>query len=696
MSRLGIGVVFLLLTAVAGQAQDYALSFAGPGRFVRVEGMKLPAELRALTVELRYRVMGKNRQQVPVVSRWARRSGADDPGTFELAYGSTGKWVFRIRDIDGNVQTIVSGRQKPDDGWHHVAARWDGMTLSILVDGAESARKEVAKFGALYVSQRHLVIGVEPGKARRPPFFDGLVSDVAVWSVARPVEEVTKPVTGRARNRVAFLELRASAPTGQLTRRLPFTLRATLSEPLARSGWSSSRFDLTHHSFDGTVAWKDRKLLVRDARRVGVMWQRGADRSVHVAWFDPATGAQETVSLRCGKDEHLVTGAADAEANLYYLVVQALPFKRPRDQAVRATLHKASPKGEPLLHRELDTRPNALNVWSYNPSDLGSMQVSRGIVGAIFPHRMYKGGDGLRHQRAIAVTFSAKTLEVVSNLGQTSGHSKGSVLGLDAKGNFFGLDLGDNYPRGLHLHRFDARGRLSRVVYTYKTRHGTSPFRGSPRYDKISTGKTAFYKWSNDNGTYSRLGAVIEGPKSYHVVFSTARSPEGKVLDNSRAFPGCKDPWDLALLRIVKDFGKARGGSFVSDAILADKKKDNVSEEGGFFDFGGRWKRQRVTGVNWLTSYGTGEYALAPLASGTPDGGLVILWEKSVADKREVYVMRFDKKDRLVRAPTLLRKNLRLNPEDRLVRIGERVYFLAGDTRESLRMRLFSYRPRTP
>ena len=64
-------------------------------------------------------------------------------------------------------------------------------------------------------------------------------------------------------------------------------------------------------------------------------------------------------------------------------------------------------------------------------------------------------------------------------------------------------------------------------------------------------GKT-FYKWSNDNGTYTELGGVVEGRASYSVFFSTDRSPEGGVAPSS-SFTSLRDlitsstkPYDFA------------------------------------------------------------------------------------------------------------------------------------------------------
>jgi hypothetical protein len=80
------------------------------------------------------------------------------------------------------------------------------------------------------------------------------------------------------------------------------------------------------------------------------------------------------------------------------------------------------------------------------------------------------------------------------------------------------MDLGDNYPRGVHVHQFPTPGdtRKGRVVYGFKTRHGTTAASPDgteyPKYDEISTADTTFYKWSNDNGVYTEIAQCVIHP----------------------------------------------------------------------------------------------------------------------------------------------------------------------------------------
>ena len=79
---------------------------------------------------------------------------------------------------------------------------------------------------------------------------------------------------------------------------------------------------------------------------------------------------------------------------------------------------------------------------------------------------------------------------MVINHGQTSGHSFENQLTTSSEGEFIGLDLGDNFPRGIHLHKFNKSCIESRVVYTFKTEHGKEPQSPAgvqyPQYHEIS------------------------------------------------------------------------------------------------------------------------------------------------------------------------------------------------------------------
>ena len=232
------------------------------------------------------------------------------------------------------------------------------------------------------------------------------------------------------------------------------------------------------------------------------------------------------------------------------------------------------------------------------------MVYQNGMLGTILPRIIDSG-----HQVASVYVFSARDPSTFKDLGTASSHSFGNYVVPESRGGFLGVDLGDNYPRGVHLHRFSPTGMASHIVFTYKTVHLPFPRKeGSAVFKEISTSGKTYYTWSNDNGVYTELGGVVEGQASYSVIFATDRSPDGRVLDNRRAVEGHNDePRDLAMLRIIKEFDKVRGGTEVSDLLIAGGlPKGSQSETGGFYDFGGQWVPQRVTGVIWLTSFKSG------------------------------------------------------------------------------------------
>lgn len=192
-----------------------------------------------------------------------------------------------------------------------------------------------------------------------------------------------------------------------------------------------------------------------------------------------------------------------------------------------------------------------------------------------------------------------------------------------------------------------------------------------------------FYKWSNDNAVYTELGGLFEDKRSYTIVFATDQGLDGRVLDNSRAFGGCNDPRNLALVRVVKDFGRAAAGTeiedaLIEDALMASLPRKVVAETGGYFDFSGRWHKQRVVGVTWLTPYTKGEAAHAPQLLPREDGNLLLLWEKS-GGKSALHAMVIEPDGTVTTPEFALPFFTEFNRQDRVLAIGGHTYVLATD-----------------
>jgi hypothetical protein len=435
-------------------------------------------------------------------------------------------------------------------------------------------------------------------------------------------------------------------------------------------------------SWENNYTWNRQLFWVQNASQPGLVWQSKDDGQLYATWFSQDLYQAKTVKLPTESGMLLAAAASDASGNLYYLLVQS-GDGMPNDTR-SVTLLKTDATGKELKRSNPDASVEGMNITFFgslgSESNIGSMQVSNGEVALIIGRRMHRGADGLNHQGAIAVIFDASTLQTKKNLGQTSGHSFSNLLTLDQKGGFVGLDLGDNYPRGLNLHRISNTGLLSNVVYTFKTEHSTDCRPNAKNvcrfgvFSEASSDKTTYYKWSNDNATYTELGGLVESPNGWVVAFAGERS----ILDVTLAGSPIKEARDIGVLVVRKDFEKQPATTetnVVSDTLVISTGE---TAKGGFYDFGGRWNPQRSTGVNWLTSYPSDatRHASRVKTASLPNGDILILWEEwSTSAYLETKGMTIqtelnkDKKVSIktVQSPFSLGSTFRLNPRDEVI-----------------------------
>ncbi|HKP58484.1 MAG TPA: hypothetical protein VJV78_17280 [Polyangiales bacterium] len=505
--------------------------------------------------------------------------------------------------------------------------------------------------------------------------------------------------TPRPEQRLKTIEVKSTDPLGSITG-LPLhsigagVRGATVSTtPLGkyvqlRYSVPAQPFDTERDYTDGPGGWNNvygtgRPFFnVTDGQRFGVVWQARNATTVYVTWFgaDPAA-APETVILPLPSDAILAAATSDGAGNLYAFAIQG-GDGRPNSTRV-GTLLKTNARGAQLARSQPDMSASGLNVASFVTGAgsftwVADMQFSNGKLGLMFGRLMHQSSDTLNHQGGIAVVFDAQTLAVSANLQQTSGHSWDNVLTRDAQGNFLGIDLGDNYPRGLNLHRFNASGRTSRVVYTFKTLHGTTPSYGPgqptyPRYDEISDATHTYYRWSNDNNTYTELGGVIDTAQGIVAVFAGERPS----LDNRRVGALLNDARNLAMVTVRRDFSNAQLPSVPDDQVLFP---GNV-ETSSYYTFNGTQTAQRNTGVRWLTNYtSTAQNAsrvkLHPL--NTTDA--LIMWELWGANNyQNTYAMSVRPDGTVTQQAVELGTMFRLNRRDDIFDHNGRIYSVAGD-----------------
>lgn len=416
-------------------------------------------------------------------------------------------------------------------------------------------------------------------------------------------------------------------------------------------------------------------------QQVGVVWQEAASKRVYLTRFNTDLKGQTTTQVTMKAGMRLASAATD-QKSLYILLVQDGIVDQ---KSKTVTIQKADMNGKVLLEKNHDSGPSGMNITEFGEGNVASMTVSNGKVAVLIGRTMHKSPDGLNHQGGIGLVFSGANLNLIKNLGQTSGHSFENMLTTAASGEFLGIDLGDNYPRGVHLHLFSDAGIKSRVVYTFKTHHGESA--NSPsgktydRYNEASVGGKTFYKWSNDNNTYTELGAVVEVSDGFLVFFVGEPDANGKSINNGRAQGYLLDCRNVGFVKIKKSFST---GPFTNASVLPSDMvlSNGPAEESGFYDFGGGWSAQRNAGVSWLTAYknptedNASRLRAVPLAANS----ILLLWELwTQQDYKTTYAMRVDATGKALSQPVELGKNVRINRRDDVLVRNGKAYLVTGN-----------------
>merc|ERR1740123_511218 len=355
----------------------------------------------------------------------------------------------------------------------------------------------------------------------------------------------------------------------------------------------------------------------------GVVCQDQSSHNVYMTWFSLDLLSSEKIEIYNGRDI-LMAAAADGVGQLVLIMVSEV---RPAagDQPTTATAIKvSSSSGQEIARRSLDTNKQfpGLDIHEFSTSGASiAWNTNTGMLGLVLARTMTQSSDGLNHQGAIAIVIEASSLSVVRNRGQTSGHSFANSLTLSKDGSFLGMDLGDNYPRGVNVWKFDEvmAGWPNFIgmfkVYSFKTKHATSSAGGRyPVYTEISNSGTTYYKWSNDNNVYTELGhSGLQEVDDGILVFFAGEQPP---LDNSKVGGVLNLPRNVGFVKVGYDLN--------SRTVLSP----GGTTTGGFYDFGGGWQTQTNTGINFLTSYTSVQETVSRLKSARlSTGKILLLWE---------------------------------------------------------------------
>ena len=404
-----------------------------------------------------------------------------------------------------------------------------------------------------------------------------------------------------------------------------------------------------------------------------LLWQDSKTRKILLSSVsaDYKTITHKEIAI---KDDLLLVAASDDLGNFYLATTQA--------NQKNLTLYKLNKSGKVITSVKQNCERSALNVYDIGYFIQG-MAWNNGTLAMILARQMHKYTDGLNHQGAIAVLFNDKTLELKQNFGQTSGHSFDNIIYKASDAGFMAIDLGDNYPRGINLHRITENNIRSRVVYTFKTLHGNST--KSPagktyeRYNEISQ-NSSFYKWSNDNGTYTELGGLIETADGYMVIFRGEPNRQGKAIDNSRIGKN-SDPGQVGFVKIRKNFTEKRGNVVTNDIMLSR----GITEQSGFYTFGGKWAEQQNTGLVWLTNYKKPDHndIVNVKAGKISEGKILVLWEElHTSNKSGTYAMCINENGQIISGRQFLGNAISLTRRNDILVIDSKAYIFYSNSKD--------------
>lgn len=405
--------------------------------------------------------------------------------------------------------------------------------------------------------------------------------------------------------------------------------------------------------------------------KIGCLWQDNNNKDILLTSYQADFTGQITIPLKNTGKGLLLSACTDEKGNIHYAI--SYSSSEPLDRGLKFMLYKYSKEGVYIASKSHNTDKDGLDIYDITEKYMNTMRCKNGQLLMLIERRYHKGIDGLNHQGGSALLFESTELRLIKNLGQTSGHSFDNYLTTSNKG-FIGADLGDNYPRGVHFHEFKSKEetviKSSKVVYTFKTEHGTRPSYSTgmptyPKYIEISkTGKT-FYKWSNDNSTYGEIGGVVEVSDGYLIFFTGEPSPEGKSIDNFRA-GNSEDPRNVGFVKISKTFNQDE------KPILSN----GINEKGGFYSFGGRWTDQENIGIVWLTNIkNTTDQGVRNLKTVKIDEKVILIWEQTTNSGGKTNILlKVDINGKPIGSAINLGDAITLNRRDDLTVLNGKIY----------------------
>lgn len=590
-----------------------------------------------------------------------------------VVVGATSRVLFLSLTDDGKLEMFTNngdnkyftkGTYKANE-WYNVIITFSKKTLNVYQNKINILTENNVNLNDKFFSQDKNIMNVNFGQGR---VFNGCWKDLKIYKGVCDINEAYSPIN--ANNNVVV------NPNNNNVVVNPNNNNVVVNNKTILGDWKQLNVAIegntTRESYNQSRQFFSSK---NKENGLNIIWQDVKNKNIFLTVVAKDFKNSTNKKLSLDANVSLLAATNDENDNFYVMVFN----KMPEDKNDFLTLYKLSKNGGIIAKKRYSSDKKDLDIYKVG-NYAGTLVHQGGVLGFFMGRTMNKSTDGLNHQGGIGVTFDANSLEIIKNTGQTSGHSFDNFLTKNEAGDFIGIDLGDNYPRGINLHRMTRDDRSSKLVYTFKTEHGSTANgygRIFPKYEEISTPQKSFYKWSNDNGTYSELGGVVEVNDGYLVIFAGEPDAQGKSLNSSRIDKNT-DARNLGFVKIAKDFYDYKKYPY------DEKTKHIISqgniEVGGFYTFGGTWSAQENKGVNWLTKYKNKEKENVRNIKTQilPNGNILILWSKTTDSywnptSLESLMMVIDKNGKIITNPILLAKDIIFNRRDEILMIDNKI-----------------------
>ncbi|MGA1278549.1 MAG: hypothetical protein ACO30P_09045, partial [Candidatus Kapaibacteriota bacterium] len=353
-----------------------------------------------------------------------------------------------------------------------------------------------------------------------------------------------------------------------------------------------------------------------DKNELGVIWQDIHSMNIHLTRIKIGINNVNTSTLTNPNKGYLLAASANERGDLYYATVQDR-----ENEPTSLVISRYDIMTRKHISSELKTAQHEIDIYKQY-RDVASMIVKEGIILLALSRTHHKSNDGLHHQSGTSLIIDAKTLNFIRNNGITTSHCFDNVVTADINNDFITVEMGDAYPRGLNFRRFNKTtfNSEAKSVYTYKTLHSNTAdcfgIKTFPQYLEISTPNNKYYKWSNDNNTYTEIGNVIDTKDGY--ILSFLGEPDSKGYSLNNKWYGGNNSRNVGYVKLSRDFFNKGSDGYLSKGI---------NETGGFYDFWGNWNVQNNYGVVWLTKYSNSQNAKFLKTVMLKDGKILFIWE---------------------------------------------------------------------